>query len=120
MFSAFIEILLNSYQIINRPHIYALQKKHKAANLTELCTILDTDFGNGKFSTDELHNMCQVLLEKGPEHIVVTGIPFHKKQIMNYIYSKGEDPQIVMVDRIGEDRSGTGDIISSVIAGMYM
>ncbi len=89
-------------------------------NLTELCTILDTDFGNGKFSTDELHDMCQVLSEKGPEHIVVTGIPFHKKQIMNYIYSKGEDPQIVMVDRIGEDRSGTGDIISSVIAGMYM
>ena len=89
-------------------------------NLTELCTILDVDYGNGKFSTDELHDMCQVLSAKGPEHIVVTGIPFHKKQIMNYIYSKGEDPQIVMVDRIGEDRSGTGDIISSVIAGMYM
>ena len=89
-------------------------------NLTELCTILDVDYGNGKFSTDELHDMCHVLSAKGPEHIVVTGIPFHKKQIMNYIYSKGEDPQIVMVDRIGEDRSGTGDIISSVIAGMYM
>ena len=89
-------------------------------NLTELCTILGVDFGNGKFSIDELHDMCQELSEKGPEHIVVTGIPFHKKQIMNYIYSKGEDPQIVMVDRIGEDRSGTGDVISSVIAGMYM
>ena len=89
-------------------------------NLTEICTILGVDFGNGKFSIDELHDMCQELSEKGPEHIVVTGIPFHKKQIMNYIYSKGEDPQIVMVDRIGEDRSGTGDVISSVIAGMYM
>ncbi|WP_026836113.1 pyridoxamine kinase [Eubacterium xylanophilum] len=89
-------------------------------NLTELCTILDIDFGNGKFSTDELHDMCQKLSERGPEHIVVTGIPFHKKQIMNYIYSKDEDPQIVMVDRIGADRSGTGDVISSVIAGMYM
>ena len=89
-------------------------------NLTEICTILDIDYGNGKFSIDELHDMCKDLSEKGPDHIVVTGIPFHKKQIMNYIYSKDEDPQIVMVDRIGEDRSGTGDVISSVIAGMYM
>ena len=89
-------------------------------NLTELCTLLDVNYGDGKFSTDELHDMCQELSKKGPEHIVVTGIPFHKKQIMNYIYSKGEDPQIVMVDRIGEDRSGTGDVISSVIAGMYL
>ncbi len=89
-------------------------------NLTELCTLLDVDYGSGKFSIDELHDMCLELSKKGPEHIVVTGIPFHKKQIMNYIYSKGEDPQIVMVDRIGEDRSGTGDVISSVIAGMYM
>ncbi len=89
-------------------------------NLTELCTLLGKDYGSGKFSIDELHDMCLELSEKGPDHIVVTGIPFHKKQIMNYIYSKGEDPQIVMVDRIGEDRSGTGDVISSVIAGMYM
>ena len=89
-------------------------------NLTEICTLMDVDYGDGKFSTDELHDMCQELSKKGPEHIVVTGIPFHKKQIMNYIYSKGEDPQIVMVDRIGEDRSGTGDVISSVIAGMYL
>ena len=50
----------------------------------------------------------------------MTGIPFHKNQIMNYIYSKDEEPRIVMVDRIGCDRSGTGDVISSVIAGMYM
>lgn len=89
-------------------------------NLTELCTLLDIDYGEGKFSTDELHDMCEELAKKGPEHVVVTGIPFHKNQIMNYIYSKDEEPRIVMVDRIGCDRSGTGDVISSVIAGMYM
>ena len=37
-----------------------------------------------------------------------------------YIYNQGEDYQIVMVDRIGEDRCGTGDVISSVIAGSYL
>ncbi len=89
-------------------------------NLTELCTLLDVDYKSGAFSLEELEKMCERLSEKGPEHIVVTGIPFGKKQIMNYIYSKDESPRIVMVDRIGEDRSGTGDVISAVIAGMYM
>ena len=39
---------------------------------------------------------------------------------MNYVYSKGEEAKIVMADRIGGDRSGTGDVISAVIAGMYL
>lgn len=89
-------------------------------NLTELCKLLDVDYNDGRFSTDEISGMCQRLSAQGPEHIVVTGIPFNKQQIMNYIYSRGEDERIVMVDRIGGDRSGTGDVISSVIAGMYL
>lgn len=89
-------------------------------NLTELCTLLDVEYSGGCFGTDELGKMCSRLAECGPEHIVVTGIPFHNTQIMNYIYSRGEEPRIVMVDRIGSDRSGTGDVISSVIAGMYL
>ena len=135
-------------------------------NLTELCVLLDTDYGNGKFSLDELHDMCAelanqgdqpgsadpaqssstpgsaepsprglqpssvepapsgstpgILARRGPKHIVVTGIPFNDYQIMNYIYTKDEDPRIVMVDKIGENRGGTGDVISAVIAGKYL
>lgn len=89
-------------------------------NLTELCTLTDVEYGSGEFSDIELAKMCQKLTEQGPEHIVITGIPYNSKQIMNYVYSKGEEPRIVMVDRIGEDRSGTGDVISSIIAGMYL
>ncbi len=89
-------------------------------NLTELCTLLGADYGDGEFSPKQLGEMCRELAEKGPEHIVVTGIPFHRKQIMNYTYSRDEEPRIVMVDRIGSDRSGTGDLISAIIAGMYM
>ena len=89
-------------------------------NLTELCTLTDTEYGEGKFSDVELGEMCQKLTEQGPEHIVITGIPYNSKQIMNYVYSKNEEPRIVMVDRIGGDRSGTGDVISSIIAGMYL
>lgn len=89
-------------------------------NLTELCALLGIPYGNGKFGTDELETMCRELADMGPEHIVVTGIPFNKYQIMNYIYSKKEEPRIVMVDKIGENRGGTGDVISGIIAGKYM
>lgn len=89
-------------------------------NLTELCNLLDVSYNEGRFSPDELLQMCRELSAKGPEHIVVTGVPFSSRQIMNYIYSRDEEPRIVMVDRIGGDRSGTGDVISSIIAGMTM
>ena len=89
-------------------------------NLTELCTLTDVKYREEGFNDAELATMCQKLVEQGPEHIVVTGIRYNSKQIMNYVYSKGEDPRIVMVDRIGGDRSGTGDVISSIIAGMYL
>ena len=89
-------------------------------NLTELCTLTDVKYRNEGFSDAELAEMCHILTTQGPEHIVVTGIPYNTKQIMNYVYSRGEEPRIVMVDRIGGDRSGTGDVLSSIIAGMYL
>ncbi len=89
-------------------------------NLTELCNLLDVEYPEGPVTIEELKTMCIELAQRGPKHIVVTGIPFNKSQIANFIYNKDEDFQIVMVDKIGGDRSGTGDVIASVIAGMYM
>ena len=89
-------------------------------NLTELCTLLDAPYPKNGASIEELKEMCGKLAERGPKHIVVTGIHFNQTQIANFIYNKGEDFQIVMVDRIGGDRSGTGDVIAAIIAGMYL
>ena len=89
-------------------------------NLTELVTLVDRPYPTTLPTFDELEEMCQQLSQQGPQHIVVTGITFNEKQILNFIYNQGEDYQIVMVDRIGEDRCGTGDVISSVIAGSYL
>ena len=89
-------------------------------NLTELVNLVDRPYPDHVPSFDELNEMCEILSNQGPTHIVVTGIPFNQKQILNFIYNKGEDYQIVMVDRIGEDRSGTGDVIASIIAGGYL
>ncbi len=89
-------------------------------NLTELVTLVDEEYPDHLPSFEELNEMCQKLSKQGPKHIVVTGIPFHDKQILNFIYNQGEDYQIVMVDRIGKDRCGTGDVIAAVIAGHYL
>ena len=89
-------------------------------NLTELCALTGTEYRDGNFNNTELENLCLQLSSQGPEHIVVTGIHCEDRQIMNFVYSKGEKPKTVMVDRIGGDRSGTGDVISAVIAGMYL
>ena len=89
-------------------------------NLTELCTLLDLPYPEHTVTVNELRQMCMVLAKQGPEHIVVTGIHFNKTQIANFIYNKDEDFQMVMVDRIGGDRSGTGDVIAAIIAGMYL
>ena len=74
-------------------------------NLTELCTLLDAPYPENGASIEELKEMCGKLAERGPKHIVVTGIHFNQTQIANFIYNKGEDFQIVMVDRIGGNRS---------------
>lgn len=89
-------------------------------NLTELVTLVNKSYPDKLPSFEELNLMCEELSRQGPSHIVVTGIPFNDKQILNFIYNKDEDYQIVMVDRIGKDRCGTGDVIASVIAGSYL
>ena len=89
-------------------------------NLTELCTLLDRPFPDHTVTIAELKEMCHALSLQGPEHIVVTGIALNRTQIANFIYNADDDFRMVMVDRIGGDRSGTGDVITSVIAGMFL
>ena len=70
-------------------------------NLTELCTLLDAPYPENGASIEELKEMCGKLAERGPKHIVVTGIHFNQTQIANFIYNKGEDFQIVYSDTPG-------------------
>ena len=51
--------------------------------------------------------------------IVVTGINV-KNKLINFVYDEGKKYRIVEVEKIGEERSGTGDVISGVIAGKYL
>ena len=86
-------------------------------NLTELCALIDEEYHETD-NEQELTRMCQKLSQMGPQNIVVTGISVNE-QILNFVYDHGQIKKLY-VKRIGEDRSGTGDVISAVIAGSYL
>lgn len=83
-------------------------------NITELCILTDTLYQE-KWKISELEKMTEELAEKGPEKIVVTGI-VQKEFIANFCYEKGKSPKILRCHRVGTQRSGTGDVFSSIIA----
>lgn len=83
-------------------------------NITELCILTDTPYQE-KWKISELEKMTEEIAEKGPEKIVVTGI-VQKEFIANFCYEKGKSPKILRCHRVGTQRSGTGDVFSSIIA----
>ena len=89
-------------------------------NLTELVTLVNRPYPETIPTQQQLHEMCQLLAEQGPHHIVVTGIAYNDQQILNYIYNHGDKDQVILVDRIGNERCGTGDVIAAIIAGNYV
>ena len=84
-------------------------------NLTEACILTDTPFHEGHWTMKELDVLARKLAEQGPEKIVITGIP-QKAYVSNLIYEKGGDAKLLRTLRIGSERSGTGDVFSSIIA----
>lgn len=83
-------------------------------NITELCILTDTPYQE-KWKISELEKMTEELSKKGPEKIVVTGI-MQKEFIANFCYEKGKPSKTLRCHRVGTQRSGTGDVFSSIIA----
>ena len=72
-------------------------------------------------TTSELRYLCQKLEElcdsDNAVRIVISGLNRKEGYLENYVYSGDIEPQLVMTPKIGENRSGTGDVFSSIIAG---
>lgn len=83
-------------------------------NLTEACRLLDIPYEEADVSDKGLLDICERLSEKGPEKIVITGLQKEDK-ITNFLYEKGKTPEKIVVNKIGKDRSGTGDVFTSVV-----
>ncbi|MCI9314992.1 MAG: pyridoxamine kinase [Lachnospiraceae bacterium] len=84
-------------------------------NLTEACRLADLPYREGRWRQKELYEMAEKIGALGPSRVVITGIP-QGGFIANYVYERGEEPQVIRTHRVGAERSGTGDVFSSIIA----
>ncbi len=89
-------------------------------NLTEACILTKTEY-HEDMTMKELRLLCEKLdhlcdSEKSVR-IVISGLNRREGYLENYVYTRGIEPQLVMTPKIGENRSGTGDVFSSIIAG---
>lgn len=81
-------------------------------NLTELCALCDVPYSD-TLEFSEIQAMCESL---NIPSIVVSGIERNDK-IINYIYTKGEEPMFYEREHRYPSRSGSGDIFSSIVFG---
>ncbi|AOR24549.1 pyridoxamine kinase [Clostridium taeniosporum] len=84
-------------------------------NLTEACKLIDMPYPDKALDQAELEFIAKNLCENGPKKVVITGLQ-NDDYVQNFIYEIGKSPEIVSVKKIGKDRSGTGDVFSSILA----
>lgn len=85
-------------------------------NLTEACVLADRPY-DPEIGDAELESLCASLADRATR-IVVSGI-VRGGHLVNYVYEKGATSRIHVYaeKKIGGDRSGTGDVFSSVLLG---
>lgn len=82
-------------------------------NLTEACILTDTAYKE-EISIDEVSALARKLSDMGPKKVVITGF-LQENAICNLCYERGLSPIVVRTEKVGAQRSGTGDIFSSII-----
>lgn len=83
-------------------------------NLTEACILTDTRYCED-MTEEELLKIATALSDMGPKSIVISGL-LRDGYLENFIYDKANGVSVVRERMIGEFRSGTGDVFSSIIA----
>lgn len=84
-------------------------------NLTEACILTDREYDEAAATDDYLTELAAQLCEMGPSKVVITGVP-NGEYLRNLVYERGKPPVVIKSRKIGESRSGTGDVFSAVIA----
>ena len=90
-------------------------------NLTEACELLGMNYPtNGVISDSKLANMAYHIAAKTRGHkVVITGVTLDTddgSNITNFIFDNG-NINLVNAQKLGNDRSGTGDAFFAVLAG---
>lgn len=84
-------------------------------NLTECCFLTDTPYREGTWKQQELFEMAERLSHVGAQKIVVSGISMGE-YLGNVVYETNGTRKIIRSKRVAQERAGTGDIFSSIIA----
>lgn len=84
-------------------------------NLTEACILADRAYDEN-MSDKDIMLLAESLCRFNAQGCVISGVVRGDK-IVNYVFSRKEGQSLVTSPRIGEDRSGTGDVFSAVILG---
>lgn len=84
-------------------------------NLTEVCKLLDLSYPSDTPTHEELYLLCERLSLQGPSKIVITGLQ-RQGAIENFIFERNKPYKVIQVEKIGEDRPGTGDVFSSIVS----
>lgn len=86
-------------------------------NLTEACELLDLPYPeDGRVSKEALAEMTEKLAAMGPGEVVITGLSNEAgDKVQNFIYDHGTT-EIVEDEKVGGDRSGSGDAFAAILA----
>lgn len=84
-------------------------------NVTEACILTDTPYKE-TWTKEQLLELSQKLAQRGPERVIITGVPVSEAAVGNFCLDKSSTQScLVTVARAGRQRCGTGDLFASII-----
>ena len=90
-------------------------------NVTEASYLLDVPYPGADASEECISDMCQKLLEIGPENVVLTDVNFRRGETGIAILRKGmKKPEYLFHERFEGLFHGTGDVFASFLLGALM
>ncbi len=81
-------------------------------NLTEACFLTETPYKTD-LNEENLTEICLKLTQMGPKKVVISGLE-RGEDLENFIYEDGNITTVIE-HRVGPNRSGTGDVFSSIL-----
>lgn len=84
-------------------------------NLTEACILTGREYPKDGFKRGALGEMATEIQSLGPESVVITGVK-EGSFVTNVVLEKDGKPQFLRTRHVGNERPGTGDVFSSIVA----
>lgn len=84
-------------------------------NLTEACILTGREYPKDGFKRGVLGEMATEIQSLGPESVVITGVK-EGSFVTNVVLEKDGKPQFLRTRHVGNERPGTGDVFSSIVA----